>query len=36
MVKHGLPAIGYDSGADRQSWEAMVELLEEVEKGIAR
>ena len=26
----GLPAIGYDASADRQSWAALIELLDEI------
>ena len=29
----GLPAIGYDASADRQSWAALMELMDEVLPG---
>ena len=31
---HGLSAIGYDESADRQSWSAMLGLLEEVVRDL--
>jgi hypothetical protein len=27
---HGHPALGYDASADRQSWAAMLELMDEM------